>query len=59
MILVDGLEVGDKLDSDGDLELEILSDLHDCTESKWINRDHAIKLAKHLIELFKLDVKEV
>ena len=59
MKIVDGLEIGDKLDSDGDLELEIWSYNDDCGESKWIDRSDAIKLAKHLIALFRLDVKEV
>jgi hypothetical protein len=57
--VIEDLVVGDKLDSDGDLEIELYNDNHDCTESKWLNRESAIKLTKHLIELFRLDVKEV
>ncbi len=57
--ILDGLDFGDKLDSDGDLEIELYSINHDSVESRWINRRDAIKIAKHLIELFRLDVKEV
>ena len=57
--IVDGLDVGDKLDSDGHLEVEAWNYGSDSGATKWLKREDAIKLAKHLIELFRLDVKEV
>ncbi len=54
-----GIDVGERLDSDGDLEIEFNFEDDGSTESKWIDRKDAIKLAKHLINLFRLDVKEV
>ncbi len=57
MKINDTIDVGDKLDSDGDLEIELFN--HDYAESQWIDRRDAIKLAKYLIEIFRLDVKEV
>ncbi len=53
------LTLGEKLDADGDLEVEFFNEDYNRAESRWIKRNDAIIIAKHLILLFRLDVREV
>jgi len=48
-----GIKISDALDSEGELEIEILNCGDDCAEEyAWIDKEEAIELVKHLQRLF-------